>query len=395
MNVLIVSPKFHPIIGGGETYVLNLAGRLHEAGLQVSVAAEPHAERNAADYPYDVYEVDGLSDCELHIINATANMYGLIKSLKPDIIHVHGYFALLAVGLANPDSIPVIASVHSTPVWGERIIGGMDNFDAELNFARSVIDAANPELMIAANNVYADAALRVVGERTLGVEVLPYPVDIDYFYEQHDRSMRKELGIADDEILILTPSRIIERKGIKEIVNALAELPDNYHLCLPGAYEPLDSKYWDSVCSSAEYKKAKDRIVIPSRRMLYDDMPLLYAASDIIAMPSYYEGAPVATVEAMASGKPFVGADSQGINGFIRHGENGLLVPKRSVGPLAHAVRQLAADETLRCRLSAQAKRDVAPLSWEAQLPVTIAIYQKILMTEEQTDPSYDLLLQP
>lgn len=394
MNVLIVSPKFHPIIGGGETYVLNLAGRLDEAGVHVSVAVEPHAERNTADYPYDVYEVDGLSDGELHIINATANMYGLIKSLKPDIIHVHGYFALLAVGLSNPDSIPVIASIHSTPVWGERIIGGMDNFDAELNFARSILDAANPKLMTAANNVYADAAVRVVGERTVGVEVLPYPVDIDYFYERHDRSMRKELGIANNEILILTPSRIIERKGIKEIVNALAELPDNYHLCLPGAYEPLDSKYWDSVCSSAEYKKVKDRIVIPARRMLYDDMPLLYAASDIIAMPSYYEGAPVATVEAMASGKPFVGANSQGINGFIRHGENGLLVPKKSVAPLAHAVRQLAADETLRYRLSAQAKRDVAPLSWEAQLPVTIATYQKILMTEKQTEPAYDLLLQ-
>jgi glycosyltransferase involved in cell wall biosynthesis len=60
-------------------------------------------------------------------------------------------------------------------------------------------------------------------------------------------------------------------------------------------------------------------------------MPAVYGATDIVAMPSYYEGAPVATVEAMASGKPFVGADSQGINGFINHRGNGLLVPQKNV----------------------------------------------------------------
>lgn len=41
ISVLIVSPKFHPVIGGGETYVLNSAQRLYESGLQVFVAVEP------------------------------------------------------------------------------------------------------------------------------------------------------------------------------------------------------------------------------------------------------------------------------------------------------------------------------------------------------------------
>ncbi len=77
--------------------------------------------------------------------------------------------------------------------------------------------------------------------------------------------------------------------------------------------------------SSQIFQRVKRRLIIPSKEFQYFDMPRLYAACDIVAMPSYYEGAPVATVEAMASGKPFVGADSQGINSFIRHNENGLL----------------------------------------------------------------------
>lgn len=393
MNILVVSPKFHPVIGGGETYVLNSVDRLHKAGIRVSIAVEPHPERNLDDYAYDVYEIDGLSDSNLHVINATANMYRLIESVKPDIIHVHGYFALLVVGLSNPAKIPVVASIHSTPVWGERIVGGMNSFEAELNFARSVLDLAKPQMLTAANNVYADAATKVVAGR-LDVKVLPYPVDIDYFYRQNDRSMRQELGITNDKVLLMTPSRVIERKGIKEIICALAELPDDYYLCLPGAYEPLDPEYWDMICSSNEYKKVRGRIIVPKRRFLYEDMPLLYAASDIIAMPSYYEGAPVATVEAMASGKPFVGADSQGINGFIRHGENGLLVPKRSIRPLADAILKLSADAPLRHRLAVQAKQDISSLSWEAQLPLLIDTYRELLTPASLPTRAPDLLLQ-
>ncbi len=60
MNILIVSPKFHPVIGGGETYVLNSAKLLHKAGVSVSVAVEPNRERNTKDYPFRVYEINGL-----------------------------------------------------------------------------------------------------------------------------------------------------------------------------------------------------------------------------------------------------------------------------------------------------------------------------------------------
>lgn len=379
MRILIVSPKFHPIVGGGETFVVNSAERLHEVGHSIAVAVEPNISREKDTYEYPVYEIEGLSDNKLNIVTATDGLYKLIKEFQPEVIHVHGYFALLIVGLSS-QSIPIMASIHSTPVWGERVIGGMSGFEQEKLFAHKILSSVKPKLIIAANDVYATAANKIVGKDISDVSVIefPYPI-LATFYHKHDGDVyRKKFRLSKNDILLTLPSRIIERKGIREAVEALNILPNNYYLCLPCANNPLDTNYWLSIKSSVAFSEASDRIIIPQSRILPDEMPLLYAASDIVVMPSYYEGAPVATVEAMASKRPFVGADSQGINGFIRNGENGLLVPKRSIKELAHAIKVLACDKAMQKKFTEQSAIDIKHLSWDVQLPKLISLYQSI-----------------
>ena len=388
MRVLVVSPKFHPIIGGGETYVLNSVKSLHDAGIDVSVAVEPNPTRDVQAYPYKVYEVPGLSDTKLDVLQAPSNLHALIEELQPDIIHAHGYFALLALGLSSKDHVPIIASIHSTPVWGTRIIGGMDSFETELNFARKVLAMSSPDLLTAANKVYAAAALKIA-EGRFNVQILPYPVDTDFFQKQESAGLRTELGLTSTDQLVLVPSRIIERKGIKEAIFALSELPENFYLCLPGAVEPLDQEYWAGICASRTYQSVQHRVIVPKQRVLYDKMPELYGACDIVAMPSYYAGAPVATVEAMSVSKPFVGADTQGINSFIRHQANGLLVPKGDASLLAQAIIQLSQDQSLSKRLSNQARLDIMDLSWDAQLPVLLATYNELLAARKARQPAF------
>lgn len=375
MKILIVSPKFHPIIGGGETFVLNSAQQLHAAGHEVALAVEPHPFRIKTDYPFPVFEIPGLSDARLDVLKAPNGLYKLLESYKPDVIHVHGYFSLLAVGLCN-QNIPVIASIHSTPVWGQRIIGGMDGFDQELVFAEQILRFTMPRIVTGANNVYTDVAQKLV-PKTVMVNQFPYPI-LEEFYEMHERSTyRTMFGLNDSDVLVTVPSRIIERKGIREAVVAISTLPDNFYLCLPAATNPLDMAYWHSIQESDSYIRTKDRMIIPKVEILHDQMPSLYAASDLVIMPSYYEGAPVATVEAMASHRPFIGADSQGINGFIKNMENGILVPPKSSIELADAILTLSNNFDLQQKFTTQAARDVAHLSWEIQLPKLIDLYQR------------------
>ncbi|CAN5710689.1 hypothetical protein BH23PAT2_BH23PAT2_03000 [soil metagenome] len=235
--------------------------------------------------------------------------------------------------------------------------------------------------MLAANDVYATAAEKLAPER-VPVVSFPYPL-LPRYFELHDRGRyRDAFRLKPSDILITVPSRIIERKGIKEAVIAISKLPDNFFLCLPCAINPLDHEYWHGIETSKEFKKAQKRILIPKKAMLPEEMPYLYAASDIILMPSYYEGAPVATVEAMAAKKPFIGANSQGINGFIRHMENGLLVPKKSTDEIVGAVMTLVSDESLQHILIAQALEDVRNISWEFQLPKLLEVYQQCVQKD-------------
>lgn len=377
MKILIVSPKFHPVVGGGETFVLNSAQELHRAGHEVLVAVEPHERRNAHQYKFPVKEVAGLSDDSLQLVPAVDGLFSLIEAFKPDIIHAHGYFALLVVGLCKPIS-PLVASIHSTPVWGERLVGGMSDFKQEESFARTILSFVKPDIVTAANSVYLESAQRLASPPTKAV-IFPYPI-LPIFYRKHgSQEFRTIFELKPNDVLLCVPSRIIERKGIMEAVESLHYLPENYYLCLPCAVHPMDKDYWLSVQRVIGEQSLDQRILLPKQEILHEDMPRLYAASDIVLMPSYYEGAPVATVEAMAARIPFIGANCQGINGFIRDGENGLLVPIHDPKALSNAILRLSSDKNLQHLFIEQAAKDVEALSWSVQLKKLEELYASLL----------------
>jgi len=69
-----------------------------------------------------------------------------------------------------------------------------------------------------------------------------------------------------------------------------------------------------------------------------DDIPAILGLSDIFAMPSLYEGFPIALVEAMNLRKPIVGFPANGIQEAITDGVNGFLVPFGNVELLAERI---------------------------------------------------------
>jgi glycosyltransferase involved in cell wall biosynthesis len=85
------------------------------------------------------------------------------------------------------------------------------------------------------------------------------------------------------------------------------------------------------------------------------DVPRLLAALDIVAMPSRWEGLPMALLEAMAMSRAIVATRVAGIPEVIRDGENGLLVPPADPPALAAALDRLLGGGELRARLGRNA----------------------------------------
>ena len=87
------------------------------------------------------------------------------------------------------------------------------------------------------------------------------------------------------------------------------------------------------------------------------DVAGLWRETSIAVLPSYREGLPKALLEAASCGRPMIAADVPGCREIVRHEETGILVPPRDPKALAEALARLAADQGLRRRLGAAARK--------------------------------------
>lgn len=81
------------------------------------------------------------------------------------------------------------------------------------------------------------------------------------------------------------------------------------------------------------------------------------AQAQVFVLPSYREGVPRSTQEAMAMGRAVITTDATGCRETVEHGVNGLLVPVRDPGALAAAMRRFLDDPTLAPRMGAESRR--------------------------------------
>jgi glycosyltransferase involved in cell wall biosynthesis len=79
-------------------------------------------------------------------------------------------------------------------------------------------------------------------------------------------------------------------------------------------------------------------------------------AADLAVQPSHFEAMGLAAAEAMAVGLPVIATDTGGYRDFVRHEENGLLVPPQNVSALASAITRLMTDAPLRAALGRRAR---------------------------------------
>jgi glycosyltransferase involved in cell wall biosynthesis len=195
--------------------------------------------------------------------------------------------------------------------------------------------------------------------------------------------VRNELGLRPDESLVMASGSLVERKGHAVLIRALASLDRAlpWRLAIAG-----QGREREALEQLAVALGVADRVHVLGFR---DDMPDVLAATDIFAMPSLWEGLPLALLEAMAAGKPIVASATSGIPEAMTSGCEGILTAPGDVGQLAGALEQLMRDGALRDRLgAAAAARAAAEFSFDAMIGKYEALYrgaikgQKVVSSE-------------
>ncbi|MDD3679579.1 MAG: glycosyltransferase [Candidatus Shapirobacteria bacterium] len=194
---------------------------------------------------------------------------------------------------------------------------------------------------------------------------------------------RKIYDLPEEALIITLPSRIIRRKGILEAVKATEIIRKKHSkvlLFLPAFFNPFDRNYATEIKDYISKKNLSEQIIFPKKQIDHKNMNNVYAASNLVLAPSYYEGLGLTVLEAMGMGIPVVACRVHGIRESIRSGYNGILVKQKDEVQLARAIEKIFLDKDLRDKIIKNGRKTVmSKFNIKQNISRTENVYHRLL----------------
>jgi sugar transferase (PEP-CTERM/EpsH1 system associated) len=278
--------------------------------------------------------------------SCVAKLRQIIKRHGATIVHAHQYtpfsYALLARGWRRSPRIVFTEHGRHQPDYRrwKRV------------FVNRLLTAPSDRI-VAVGQAVRRALIDNEGFAPRRVEVIYNGVDLQRIASgaAHRVETRASLGLRPDQIVLIHVARLDYLKDHATAVSAVKQLVDdvpNLRYVIVG-----DGPLRSSIEKQVEQESLQNHVLFLGTRQ---DIPQLLAMSDIFVLPSVSEGIPLVLIEAMAAGLPVVATAVGGVPEMIDSGVQGILVPPRSAGALADALRTLIRNPALRQAMSAAGK---------------------------------------
>ena len=379
-RLLLVLTEFPPAVGGMQTHARHLAAHLARRGHVVEVltyrVTDAVLAADAAHFDAGVgYPVRrilsrlgywfNVQRILAHVrqfgpdaVYASTVFYGLLKqragvpvlcrSVGNDVLRPwQGYpFALWSTLVASP------RLQHAIRRWTEH--GWQPDWVDHLfrrQRERLMRQAAVGHTRILANSRYTANLLRGIGVLPERIEIVAGGVDARHFGRTRRRGAdaRAELGLAAHDVVVLTVCRLVAKKGVEVLLDAVAAL----RASVPGLKLVVVG---DGPRRRAYEARAAalglGQTVVFAGRVPHERVRDYFWASNMFVLASYesrHAGGAARDVETMgrvlceanAAGVPLIATDSGGVPSVIRDGVNGLLVLPGDSTALAQAMERL------------------------------------------------------
>ena len=314
---------------------------LKKHGYEVHVAgrnnlAEKHGlTLTTPDQIFDVpFERNPLSPSN---VRAFTQLRAIVRAGGYEIIHcntpVVGILTRLVAAPFRRRGTTVVYTAHGFHFFkGAPLLNWLVYYPLERGFARLT------DVLVTINKEdYARAARFPAGT----VQYVPgVGVDLQRFGEApaSNAGLRRELGLADDDFVVLSVGELNDNKNHATVIRAIAQMDDpraQYLICGNG---PRRQQLEDLALEL----KVDDRVHFLGYRR---DIPDMLAASDVFCLPSFREGLPLSVMEAMAAGKPIVCSGIRGSVDLVDEGPGGFVVsPADDIHGYVTAFEQLRSD---------------------------------------------------
>lgn len=287
--------------------------------------------------------VRGLFRLPFDLIKSLRAISGVVRGRKINLVHTNTLAVLSAPLWARLHRVPHIWHVHEIiahPIFVRKAYANLLSWFADCIICVSQATKDN----LTQDKAALAKKIKVVWN---GLEHLP-PVDFDVIARY-----RKQLMIADNEVLVTLVGRINRWKGQGLLIEAATLLWQkgvrNIRYLFVGSAPDGQEHFLAALNTDINSSPAKTAFILQG---FTPNLCTVWNASDIAAIPSTEpEPFGMVALEAMASAKPVIAANHGGLKEIIVNGETGLLFEPNSPLALADAINRLVNDSQLRASM--------------------------------------------
>jgi len=375
MRIAIVCSYYPwpPSVGGVETIVRNVSIELARRGHEVHVITTPFdvtTGKQVSDY--GVEERDGITIHKLKPGKVRIGYARVLKGLKetiwrikPEIVHSHNLHPhlLQLAEWKNKVGYRLIAELHYPAInldfpiqrillpfatyWVRRKSPSIDVFLAHTNLEKSWLES------------------RGIKENAIKMIKAPFIPSQLFSYKPI---------VHNDSGYLLYVGRVVPKKGLHVLIKAL-NMVNGTKLIVAG---PPEEKYLKRLQNLIADLGLRTRVKFKGRVTEQEKIDLMSTCSVFIC-PTLADYHPIVLVEAQALGAPVISTKVGAIPEIVLHGKTGLLVEPNNKRELAKAINALLRNESLRRRLSLNARKHAKNFALERQVNELEALYYKAL----------------
>lgn len=403
MKIAIISSGFFPVIDGVTVSAMMRLQRLSQWGHEVLFFCPDYSTLetiypNWRDYTGNI--LPGIRVCNIPSTsflgidferNPSIQSYSIVlkelEQFQPDIIHVDeperlffGFFRRAGIDYAKKANIPCIAFFRTwflsyaedyipLPKFAVEIIREVvrrifawiyNSYDVTL-FTSKITYQITPQMGIK-NAVYANLAGFDAGRFDLNLKE-------DNFFKNYYK-----LPDLDALTKLVFVGRLTPDKGWNFTLKTISKLAEQIDLEKVGFIIVGDGQMKDEIINClTKYT----RHVYFLGRVAYDQVPAVYANSDIHITTSERESRGLTVLEAFASGITVLVPRAGGLVENVQDGENGLIYTPQDIEDFTQKLKQLIDDPILRKTMGQQGLKSVGNYSWDQVIKNLVEIWEQ------------------
>ncbi|MDD3006384.1 MAG: glycosyltransferase [Candidatus Pacebacteria bacterium] len=376
---------FTPSKGGMETSVINLSNGLRAAGHEVFIFAPDYPDWEEKEENIFRYKSFSFTyDDYLYVIPVpmVSKMEDTVRSLNLDVIHSHQPFSLgwEATKFSRKLDIPIVLTYHIKYEDYSHYV-----FLIPKKISQKIIrwivnhNCRKCDALIAPSG----AIKKLLFEQGIkkSVHIIPSGINIDQFAKDAGTrdSIRNKYDIKENEVFLITASRVVPEKNIDFLVRAFAIIRNtrkDVRLMIVG-----EGSFRDELDVLVKELELEDSVIFTGL-LDKEEMIAHYQASDIFVFASLTETQGLVAVEAMAAGLPVVAVKASGIEDMIKSGQDGILTDNVEDNFATNTIK-LIEDGALRKKMSASARVNAREFCIAPWVDKVVGLYNEIIQKKK------------